>query len=109
LQGEFDWDAETQGLILGAFYYGHALIQPFGGMLAERYGGKWLMAGGLTFGSVTTMFFPPIARYSKELFIAVRVIQGAVEGILYPAYFTMASKWLPKPEKAFLSSIVLTG
>jgi MFS family permease len=43
LQGEFDWDPETQGIILGAFYYGYAMSQPFGGVLAERYGGKWFM------------------------------------------------------------------
>ena len=41
--GEFDWDAETQGLILGCFFYGYALSHVPGGLLAERYGGKWLM------------------------------------------------------------------
>jgi MFS family permease len=96
-------------MILGAFYYGYAVSQPLGGMVAERYGGKWFMAVALGFGSALTMLYPLIARYSKELFIASRVIQGVVEGVLYPAYFTMASKWLPKPEKAFLSSIILFG
>ena len=41
--GEFEWDPETQGLILGCFYYGYALNQVPGGVLAERYGGKWFM------------------------------------------------------------------
>ena len=41
--GEFAWDAETQGLILGCFFYGYALSMVPGGVLAERYGGKWFM------------------------------------------------------------------
>ena len=41
--GEFLWDAETQGLILGCFFYGYAASHVPGGLLAERYGGKWLM------------------------------------------------------------------
>ena len=41
--GEFSWDAETQGLILGCFFYGYAASHVPGGQLAERYGDKWLM------------------------------------------------------------------
>ena len=41
--GEFDWDPETQGLILGCFFYGYSLTHVPGGILAERYGGKWFM------------------------------------------------------------------
>ena len=41
--GEFDWDPETQGLILGTFFYGYAFSHVPGGVLAERYGGKWFM------------------------------------------------------------------
>ena len=38
--GEFDWDKETQGIILGAFFWGYLLTQIPGGWLAERVGGK---------------------------------------------------------------------
>ena len=46
--GEFDWDPETQGLILGCFFYGYAFSHVPGGVLAERYGGKWFMGNSLT-------------------------------------------------------------
>jgi hypothetical protein len=35
--------------------------------------------------------------------------QGCVEGLLYPAYFAMSAKWLPKPEKAFMTSLIMFG
>ena len=53
-QGEFEWDPETQGLILGCFFYGYALSHVPGGLLAERYGGKWLMGKSVTSDTVTT-------------------------------------------------------
>lgn len=30
-QGEFDWSPQTQGLILGSFFYGYVLTQVIGG------------------------------------------------------------------------------
>ena len=56
-----------------------------------------------------SIIIPPVARFNKELFIAVRVLQGLVEGVMYPVYYTMASKWLPREEKAILTTIIMFG
>ncbi len=95
--------------MLGAFFYGYAVTQPLGGMLAERYGGKWLMVIAVLNASLVSILIPPMARLSLELFIGARVLQGLVEGVLYPAFYVMASKWLPKPEKGFLMTLILLG
>jgi MFS family permease len=94
---------------LGAFYYGYAVSQPFGGILAERYGGKWILGLSIACSSLLSMALPPIAYMGKVAFITTRVLQGVVEGMVYPAYFAMASKWLPAPEKAFLTSLIMFG
>ncbi len=41
--GKFTWDQKTQGLILGAFFYGYIVMQVPGGWLARRFGGVLLI------------------------------------------------------------------
>jgi len=36
--GEFDWNGEDQGIILGSFFWGYIVLQVPGGMLSERIG-----------------------------------------------------------------------
>ena len=61
-KGEFDWSAERQGVILGSFYYGYALSHVPGGILAERYGGKWIFGLCTGAGALVTVAVPLIAR-----------------------------------------------
>ena len=44
--GEFYWSSVQQGYILGGFSYGYVCTQILGGILAERYGGKWVIGLG---------------------------------------------------------------
>ena len=43
-EGEFDWDEQTQGVILGCFFYGYLLTNYIGGRLAEKIGGRLVRA-----------------------------------------------------------------
>lgn len=48
-----DWDQSTQGYLLGSFYWGYVLSQIPAGMMADKYGGKYVL--GVTvflYGSV---------------------------------------------------------
>ena len=42
--GQFDWDSETQGYILGGFFYGYMATQILGGFLADKFGARLLLA-----------------------------------------------------------------
>jgi len=74
--GEFDWDGEDQGIILGAFFWGYVLTQVPGGILAERIGGKWPFGLGMLVTAVFSLATPFAARTGKGALIAVRIIQG---------------------------------
>jgi ACS family sodium-dependent inorganic phosphate cotransporter len=41
------WDEQYQGLILSSFYFGYVVTHIPGGILSEKYGGKWPLAIGL--------------------------------------------------------------
>ena len=72
----FNWDAETQSLVLGCFFYGYVLTQLPGGRLAEILGGKWIFGFGILLTSIFTVIMPWAAKTDLKLLVAVRVIEG---------------------------------
>lgn len=107
--GEFNWDSQLQGLILAAFFYGYIVTQIPGGWLAERYGGKILLGGGILCTSVLTLLTPWAARWKVEALIAVRVLEGIGEGVTFPAMHAMLAKWAPVYERSRMVTLVYAG
>ena len=107
--GEFDWSTEEQGLLLGAFYYGHVLTQIPGGFIAEKYGGKWPFGLSILLTSVLTLLTAPAARFGLGYLIALRVLEGAASGGTFPIMLAMMSKWLPPQERGRLATCVNAG
>ncbi|XP_063824890.1 putative inorganic phosphate cotransporter [Ostrinia nubilalis] len=106
----FQWSEATQGLILGSFYYGYVLTHIPGGMLAERFGGKWVLGLGLLCTAVCTIITPVTVKLggAPALFI-LRVIEGLGEGPTMPGLMAMLSRWAPKVERARFGAIVFGG
>lgn len=75
-RGEFAWDEETQGLILGSFFYGYTCTNFLGGRLAEYLGGRLVFGLGSSAASVLALLSPLCARTSTGLFVASRVLTG---------------------------------
>ncbi|KAF8787065.1 sialin-like [Argiope bruennichi] len=107
--GEFDWDADVQSDILGAFFYGYIFTQIPGGRMAEKFGGKWLFGLGVLCTSVLTLLTPIAARWSVSALIVLRVLEGFGEGVTFPAMHSMLGSWLPKYERSMLSTIIYSG
>ncbi len=65
---------------MGSFYYGFIVTQIPGGILSEKFGGKWMM-GLMTFvAGLLTMFNPMAARNGGiGALVALRIIQGLVQ------------------------------
>ncbi|XP_066922768.1 sialin-like isoform X1 [Clytia hemisphaerica] len=107
--GEFLWDQNRQGLILGAFFYGYLITQVPGGWLANRYGGKWVYAVGMLFCNIMTALTPVAARTSYMFLIAARVIEGLGQGVAFPAAHSMIAKWSPENERSRYTVISFAG
>ena len=99
-KGEFDWDNTTQGLILGAFFYGYILFQVVGGRLAEIFGAKWLCGGGILVSIIINALTPLIARTNNFYFLfSSRVVLGLFQAFIFPSCYALASKWAPDHER----------
>ncbi|OWR51221.1 sodium-dependent phosphate transporter [Danaus plexippus plexippus] len=106
----FEWSEATQGLVLSAFYYGYVLTHIPGGIIAERYGGKWVLGLGLLSTALCTFITPFAVKTggATALFI-LRVVEGFGEGPTMPGLMAMISKWAPKSERARIGAIVFGG
>lgn len=82
LQGEFDWDGETVGIILSSFFWGYLITHLPGGILAEKWGGKYLLSLGILSTAFFTLISPVAAKAGSGWLIAVRVLMGLGE-VLY--------------------------
>ncbi|XP_022237128.1 sialin-like isoform X2 [Limulus polyphemus] len=107
--GEFVWDENIQGLILGAFFYGYCITQLPGGVLADRFNAKWIFGGGIFVTAVLSLLTPVAARHSVEAFIVVRVLEGLGEGVTFPSLFSLLSHWTPIQERSTLTGITGSG
>ncbi|XP_053691757.1 putative inorganic phosphate cotransporter [Sabethes cyaneus] len=108
--GEFNWDQELQGIILSSFYWGYVITHLPGGILAEKFGGKWT----LSLGILSTAFFTLITPWAVNLggstaLIVIRVLMGLGEGTTFPALSALLASWIPLKERSKLGSLVFGG
>ena len=73
---ELGWDVATQGTVLSAFFIGYLLTQVVGGWLADRYGGKAVLATGVLLWSLFTILTPPAAQLGLGILLAARIAMG---------------------------------
>ncbi|XP_077984286.1 sialin-like [Glandiceps talaboti] len=107
--GEFYWDSYHQGLLLGAYYYGYASSQIFGGWLEKYIGGKIVFGGSMSIASILTLLSPLAARAGFWVYFAVRISIGLSQGVIFPVHHQMWGKWAPPLERTALISIGPSG
>ncbi|VEL07183.1 unnamed protein product [Protopolystoma xenopodis] len=86
--GEFVWDSQTRGLILGVFFWGYLVSQIPSSLLAARIGVKRLVHVSMGLLAVSTLLVPFAARTSVILLCALRVV--SVGQVLFLLLFRSA-------------------
>ena len=76
---DFTWERQTQGVILGAFFYGYIFTQIPGGYLATKFGGKRIFLIGIAATSVMTLLTPFLTHRGIGFLITTRVLEGLFE------------------------------
>ena len=100
------------GMIFSAFLIGYAIFQTPGGWLADRFGSRRVLAGGvLWWGIFTALVAAAPARIGHPLLalIAVRFLLGAGEAVVYPASNQFVSRWIPTEERGIANGWIFAG
>src|SRR5579863_7432615 len=79
LAHQFNFDSAARGVILSAFFWGYLWPQMLGGWIADRLGGKRVLAAGVAIWSAATFFTPPAAAVSFTLLLVMRATLGVGE------------------------------
>lgn len=77
LNGEFNWNKNTQGLILAGYFVGYLITEIPGGWLSLKFGSKIVLGISLLVSSLLTIVLPFAARIHYTLLIVCRFLIGA--------------------------------
>ncbi len=98
---------EDKGLIFGAFALGYALAQIPGGMLADRFGPRWILVACVVGWSLFTAWTGWVGGLLS--LVAVRFLFGVAEAGALPAAARVFFNWLPVRERGRANGIAFSG
>ncbi|MBN3315073.1 VGL2A protein, partial [Atractosteus spatula] len=108
-KAKFNWDPETVGMIHGSFFWGYIVTQIPGGYISSRLAANRVFGAAILLTSTLNMLIPSAARVHYGCVIFVRILQGLVEGVTYPACHGIWSKWAPPLERSRLATTSFCG
>ncbi|XP_011506437.1 PREDICTED: sialin-like isoform X2 [Ceratosolen solmsi marchali] len=108
--GTYEWSEYTQGVILSSFYWGYVITHIPGGMIAEKFGGKYTLGLGILWNAIFTILTPlGVKLGGATALIVLRVLVGLAQGAAYPALNVMLAQWVPIEERSKAGSLVFAG
>lgn len=109
-QGEkFEWDTVSQGLLKGAYSYGHAFFQIPGSRLSEIYGSRLIIGTNALLIGLCCLAAPLLASLHFNLIFVDLMLLGILGSFMTPAAITLISNWLTPGEKTLMMSFILVG
>lgn len=109
MRGQFGWNQEVKGTVLAAFFVGYLLCMLPAGWIANRYGGRRVLAGAVIWWSVFTVLTPLAASVSVNALIAARIGLGMGEAAMMPAAYGLFGHWVPAAERTRATAFLLSG
>lgn len=105
---ETGWEKDQFGWVFSLFLIGYALLQMPGGMIADRWSGRKVLALAFCGFSLFTLLTPLGGRLFA-LLLAFRFLVGAFESMTFPATTSLNSRWIPRPEFSRAHTFSISG
>uniref|UniRef100_UPI00398E5B97 vesicular glutamate transporter 3 n=1 Tax=Pristiophorus japonicus TaxID=55135 RepID=UPI00398E5B97 len=106
---QFNWNPEIVGLIHGSFFWGYIVTQIPGGFISNKFAANRVFGAAIFLTSTLNMLIPSAARAHFGCVLFVRILQGLVEGVTYPACHGLWSMWAPPLERSRLATTSFCG
>lgn len=107
IAGDLHLSDKAMGWALSIFALGYALAQVPGGILADRYGPRRMLAGIVAFWSALTALTGAAWNYLSLL--VIRFLFGVGEAGAFPGMSRAIYSWIPLSERGLITGINFSG
>jgi ACS family glucarate transporter-like MFS transporter len=100
------------GLLSTVFLLGYAFLQTPAGWLADRWGPRRVLAGGVVWWGIFTALTAavPTGLRSPFLFLLLaRFLLGVGEAVMYPCSNQFVARWIPTQERGLANGLIFAG
>jgi ACS family glucarate transporter-like MFS transporter len=100
------------GKIFSSMLLGYALFQTIAGRLADRFGPRRVLTGGVLWWGVftaLTAIVPPALGGAVLMFVVIRFLLGAGEAVIYPSANQLIAHWIPTRERGIANGWIFAG
>lgn len=100
------------GKVFSVMLIGYGLFQTVGGRLADLYGPRLVLTGGVIWWGIftaLTALVPSNFAGALYLFMTVRFLLGAGEAVIYPSANQFLSRWIPIDERGIANGWIFAG
>jgi len=102
------WDQARFGLVFSAFLVGYALFQFPGGVTADRWSARKVLAlSCLGFSLFTAL--TPLGQSTFLLLLLMRFLVGACESASFPSMASLNARWVPRQEYGRAQTLSISG
>ncbi len=113
---DFHLTQTQMGTVFSAFVLGYTLFQIPGGMLADRYGPRIVLAVAAVLWGIFTCLAGIVGKISLltglsvlNALIVLRFVLGLSEGPMFPASARAIANWFPLAERARANGLAIAG
>ncbi|MFN7920947.1 MAG: MFS transporter [Bryobacteraceae bacterium] len=104
---EFGMDPQRVGILLSAFFWTYATLQPVAGWVVDRYPVKWVYGLGFAFWTGATLLTGFSGGFVTLL--ACRVLLGIGESVAYPCYSKVITNHFPEGRRGIANALIDAG
>ena len=95
------------GILLSAFFWTYACVQPISGWLVDRLNVYWLMASGFFLWSASTAATGWV--HTLTFLFVVRLVLGIGESVAYPSYSKIIALNFHEQHRGLANSVISAG
>ncbi|CAL4083673.1 unnamed protein product, partial [Meganyctiphanes norvegica] len=106
---EIGWTDDVVGVVDSSFFWGYIVTQIPGGLIANRIPAHKVFGTAIVASSCLNLLIPWSLRLHPVAVIIVRILQGLVEGVTYPACHGIWRQWAPPLERSKLATMAFAG
>jgi MFS family permease len=107
LRNELALSATQLGVLLSAFFWTYACMQPIAGWLADRFDVKWVFAIGFFAWSAATAVTGLVHAFAALL--VMRVLLGIGESVAYPCYCKIFATHFVEHQRGVANAVIGAG